>query len=114
VRLAPAYDIVSTTPYIPRDTLALTLNNSKSFPERDQLIKFIRFVTAKSERAAVELLDQVRYGVGVSITQAAEYGRRYAGARTFTDRLTAVMRRGLGRLGLSVGRVRDPDIAPQA
>jgi serine/threonine-protein kinase HipA len=107
VRLAPAYDIVSTTPYIPRDTLALTLNNSKSFPERDQVIKFIRFVTAKSERAAVELLDQVAYGVRVSISHAMEYGRKHSDARTFTDRLTSVMRRGLGRLGLNAGRVRN-------
>src|SRR5262249_14063622 len=31
VRLAPAYDIVSTTPYMPRDTLALTLAGTKTF-----------------------------------------------------------------------------------
>jgi serine/threonine-protein kinase HipA len=100
VRLAPAYDIVSTTPYIPQDTLALTLDNSKSFPERDQLIKFIRFVTSRSQRSALELLDRVTHGVSVSIARAAEYGKRYEGARSFADRLIATLTRGLSRLGL--------------
>lgn len=100
VRLAPAYDVVSTTPYIPRDTLALTLDDSKAFPRRDQLIRFIRSVTSKTQRAAVELLDRVAYGVSVSIAQAADYGRKYADARTFADRLIEVMTRGLDRLGL--------------
>ena len=34
VRLAPAYDIVSTTPYQPKAVLALTLLASKAFPDR--------------------------------------------------------------------------------
>ena len=100
VRLAPAYDIVSTTPYIPRDTLALTLNNSKAFPGRDELIKFIRFVTSKSQRAVLELLDRVAYGVSVSIARAAEYGKRHRDALGFADRLIEILSRGLGRLGL--------------
>jgi serine/threonine-protein kinase HipA len=100
VRLAPAYDIVSTTPYIPRDTLALTLNGSKTFPERAQLIRFMRFVTSRTQRAVVELLDRVAYGVSVSIARAREYGMRHADARSFADRLIEAMTRGLRRLGL--------------
>jgi serine/threonine-protein kinase HipA len=100
VRLAPAYDIISTTPYIPRDTLALTLNNSKTFPERAQLIRFMRFVTSRTQRAVVELLERVAYGVSVSIARADEYGMRHADARSFADRLIEVMTRGLRRLGL--------------
>ena len=40
VRLAPVYDVVSTTPYNPRDVLALTLGDSKEFPDRKHLIAF--------------------------------------------------------------------------
>ena len=58
VRLAPAYDLISTTPYIPRDTLALRLDDSKAFPRREQLIRFMRFVTSRTQRAALELLDE--------------------------------------------------------
>jgi HipA-like protein len=39
VKLAPAYDLVATLPYIPRDTLALTMNGSKQFPDRPSLLR---------------------------------------------------------------------------
>jgi len=106
VRLAPAYDIVSTTPYIPHDTLALTLDNSKAFPEREQLVKFIRGVTSKSHRAALEMLEHIAYGVSVSIARAEDYGRKHAKARVFSDRLEQVLKRGLNRLGLKPVPVR--------
>lgn len=38
VELAPAYDLVSTRIYLPKDSLALTLDGSKRFPDRPQLI----------------------------------------------------------------------------
>ena len=98
VRFAPVYDLVSTTPYIPRDTLALTLNGTKQFPSRAELVRFIRRVTSKSEHGAMELLDRVALGVGVAIKEAEKYGRRYPDARRFVERLVGGMRRGLGRL----------------
>lgn len=98
VRLAPAYDIVSTTPYLPRDTLALTLSGSKQFPPRAALIKFIRLVTAKSERSAIELLDRVAHGVGTAIQETRRYAKRNADARRFAERLIECMTRGLARL----------------
>jgi serine/threonine-protein kinase HipA len=98
VRFAPVYDLVSTTPYIPRDTLALTINGTKQFPSREGLVRFIRMVTSKSEHGAVELLDRVALGVGVAIKEAGKYGKKYPDARGFIERLVGVMRRGLRRL----------------
>jgi serine/threonine-protein kinase HipA len=40
VRLSPLYDIVSTTVYLPRDTLALKLGGSKAWPTSRELIEF--------------------------------------------------------------------------
>lgn len=99
VRAAPAYDILSTTPYLPRDTLALTLNGTKSFPTRDSLMTFIRNATGKSDRAILELFDRVVFGVSTAIAEATRYGRKHAAARRFAQRLVEVMTRGLGRLG---------------
>ena len=99
VRLAPAYDILSTTPYLPKDTLALTLNGTKAFPTRDSLLAFIRNVTSKSERATLEMLDHVAYGVSAAIAEARLHGEKYSSARRFAERLVAVMTRGLDRLG---------------
>lgn len=39
-RLSPLYDVVCTTTYLPKDTLALKLNKSKRWPTRDELIAF--------------------------------------------------------------------------
>jgi serine/threonine-protein kinase HipA len=99
VRLAPAYDILSTTPYLPRDTLALTLNGTKSFPTRDSLVTFMKNATGKSERTVLELLDRVVHGVSAAIDEARRYGREHSTASRFAQRLTEVMTRGLDRLG---------------
>jgi serine/threonine-protein kinase HipA len=99
IRLAPAFDIVSTTPYLSRDTLALTLGGTKQFPSRDTLLRLMRNITSKSLPATVELLDRVANGVGVAIAEARLYGKKYAAARRFSDRLVEVMSRGLDRLG---------------
>lgn len=99
IRLAPAFDVVSTTPYLPRDTLALTLSGAKRFPSRNELLRLMRNVTSKSLPATVELLDRVAYGVGVAISEARLYGKQHADARKFSQRLVEVMTRGLDRLG---------------
>ena len=40
VRLSPTYDIVNTTVYLPKDTLALKMAKSKAWPTVEQLIEF--------------------------------------------------------------------------
>ena len=61
VWLAPAYDLVSTTAYIPEDSLALTLGGSKSlFASRVHLIDFgKRCSVADPRNRILELLDAV-------------------------------------------------------
>jgi serine/threonine-protein kinase HipA len=38
-RLAPVYDLVSTVPYLPKDTMALTLNGSTNWPDLKALTR---------------------------------------------------------------------------
>jgi len=94
VKFAPAYDLVSTTPYIPKDTLALELGGTKRFPDRKQLIRFVRHVTGASERAASQLLDQVAHGVSAAIAAAKNYAKQHPDAGRFVERLVAAMTRG--------------------
>lgn len=98
VELAPAYDIVATLPYIPRDSLALSMDDSKQFPDRARLVKFVRQVTGKTERAAKGLLEQVAAGVDAALDYAAEHGRQHRDAARFVERLSSVMRAGRERL----------------
>ncbi len=98
ISLAPAYDLVCTSLYMPRDELALTLNGSKDYPDRASLIKFIRQVTGKSERSAAGIIEQAITGVQAAIAQTRRYAKRHADAAQFAHKLTAIMKRGIARL----------------
>ncbi len=98
VELAPAYDLVATQVYLPRDSLALTMQESKEFPRRDGLIRFVRHVTGKTEKGAAQLLEQVKAGAEHAIAEARRYGKQHVGARVVIGRLIDVVRAGLQRL----------------
>ncbi|MBN8491251.1 MAG: type II toxin-antitoxin system HipA family toxin [Burkholderiales bacterium] len=65
VWLAPAYDLVNTTAYIPEDSLALTLGGSKSlFASRVHLVDFARRCRIADPRLRVgELLEATERGL---------------------------------------------------
>lgn len=67
VWMAPAYDLVNTTAYIPEDSLALTLGGSKSlFASRVHLIDFgERCQVADPRQRILELLDAAERGLEV-------------------------------------------------
>jgi serine/threonine-protein kinase HipA len=98
VRLAPSYDTLSTTPYMPNDTLALTLEESKTFPDRQRLMRFVRKVTGKTEAAANRLLEEVAHGSSTAIGAVKRYAKLHGDAEEFRRRMTAAIERGLNRL----------------
>lgn len=98
IRLAPAYDLVSTTPYRPRDTLALTLNGSKSFPNREGLVAFIRRITGKSQNRAGEIVDRAISGAQHVSKLAQAFPKAHRGTEIFSDSLTKSVQRGIERL----------------
>lgn len=74
VKFAPTYDIVSTTPYIKGDSLALTLEGSKSFPKEKRLLNFAklhcniqpataRLMLEDVAEAVVKTMDDIRQHV---------------------------------------------------
>ena len=63
VRLAPTYDIVSTTPYIKGDSLALTLEGSKSFPKEKRLLNFAKLHCNIQPATAKLMLEEVAEAV---------------------------------------------------
>lgn len=97
IEFAPAYDLVSTTPYLPRDTLALSLGGTKRFPDRKQLIQFVRHVTGATARAASQLMDRVAHGLNIATAAANDYSSQHPDAEPFIERLLAAMSRGSGR-----------------
>ena len=67
VRLAPAFDIVSTTTYLKGDSLALTLDGSKRFPTLKRLIAFAHMHCNLQPARAKEILEEVGNAVAETI-----------------------------------------------
>lgn len=97
IRLAPAYDIVATTPYQPRDTLALSLGGSKQFPDRKVLVAFGRRACDLQEARVTALLDQVAEGVLRAVSAIQEYAKERPDFAQTADRLQTVFHRGMKR-----------------
>lgn len=73
VRLAPAYDLVSTTPYQPKDVLALSLNGDRQFPSRKVLMQFSRHACGLSSRQATAIVERVVGGVRKALVEMKAY-----------------------------------------
>ena len=64
-RLSPTFDIVTTTAYIPVDSMALTMEKSKAWPGRDKLLRFASTCGLLPEEAK-RCLDDVEAGVSLA------------------------------------------------
>ena len=98
VHLAPAYDIVSTTAYQPRDVLALTLNGSKSFPDRATLVSYGRTACGLTPKEVTAALDCVSSGVTAAIAEMRKAARETRNFAAAAEKLTTIFERGLRRL----------------
>ena len=98
ISLAPAYDLVSTTPYQARDTLALTLHGTKQFPDRKTLLGFVRTITGRNEKSAAQLVDQAIYGARAASKIAKQYREKHPDAKRFSEVMIEGISRGISRL----------------
>ena len=97
VKLAPVYDIIATTPYIPRDVLALTLGNSKAFPDRVRLSDFGRRACGLSKAHVEDALANVQSGVVRAQSEIQDYLTEHADFATAGSHLIATFERGVRR-----------------
>ena len=94
VSLAPAYDLVCTRMYQPHDSLALTLDKTKQFPERKTLVKYARTSLNLAPRITEELLDRAGDGASraLALAEAFEYGEN---GQRFVKAFNNAINRGL-------------------
>jgi serine/threonine-protein kinase HipA len=97
VSLAPAYDVITTTVYQPRDVLALTLANSKQFPSRDALSAFGRSACGLSAPRVRQVFERVNEGVKCAQRDMRRYVKDHRDFAQAAERLSAAMERGLQR-----------------
>ncbi|EJZ55925.1 HipA [Pseudomonas fluorescens R124] len=77
VRLAPAYDIITTSVYIKSDSMALLLGGSKAWPKYKMLVRFGRTACNLTEARCSELLQQVAHGMQMAIEEMARHSRQH-------------------------------------
>jgi serine/threonine-protein kinase HipA len=98
VRLAPSYDLVCTTLYQARDVLALTLADSKSFPDRKRLTTFAHTACNLKAARAIDLLDRVVAGIKRAINDVRRYAKQHADFLPAAARLIAAFESGTARI----------------
>ncbi len=57
--LSPVYDLVTTTVYMPRDRMALTLNGTNQWPSATDLIRFGEGRSLGTRKTLTEILDRI-------------------------------------------------------
>ena len=65
-KLAPLFDLVSTTSYIPRDSMALTLTGSKRWPKWKVLEKFAKIHCRLSNKTIEKIVSDVEQSCAAS------------------------------------------------
>jgi serine/threonine-protein kinase HipA len=98
IRLAPAFDIVSTTPYIPNDTLALLFGGSKTFPEHKALLAFARQFCNINERRGKHLLEWAAHGLESTLPELQAYQQQHPAFAEIGERMQSVWKQGIAEL----------------
>ena len=99
IRLAPAYDIITTSVYIKNDSMALLLGGSKAWPKYKMLVRFGRTACNLTEARCNELLQQVANGMQVTMGEMAEYS---AGHPAFAEMGAAMIEQWLSGMARSL------------
>ena len=95
VRFAPAYDITSTVPYLANDTLALTLDGSKAFPDAKRLKLFGRTHCGLPVGRVRQLLAQATVGIEQAISAIRKFARKHKDFVPMAERLEGTFRAGM-------------------
>jgi len=92
VSLAPFYDLVCTTVYIPRDLPALTIEGKKSWPDNETLKRFGLDTCGLRTREVKACMDEVRSGINETTSRIESYGSENQHYQQLCQNLAQVFR----------------------
>jgi serine/threonine-protein kinase HipA len=72
-RLAPAYDLVTTSVYLPKDSLALTLNGTTKWPSAKELRRFGEIRMGATPARARQILDHIGDAIAATTKDVGAY-----------------------------------------
>lgn len=102
VRLAPAFDIITTTPYVPRDNLALTLDGTKRWPEAQRLARFGMLHCGLNQATAKTIITDVADAVAETARQLPSLRDLDPNAGEVAETMRIAWTEGIAALGRSV------------
>lgn len=89
-KLAPIFDIVSTVPYLPNDTMALTLSGSKRWPKRKVLHNFARQHCLLTQKQITQIEEQVDNAIHSSLPLLDKLQQEHKGFEEVGDAMRKV------------------------
>lgn len=89
--LAPAYDLVTTIIYIPKDVPALTINGKKQWPDLDTLSHFGLQACGLRKKFVKQSIDEVVAAIKKVKTQVRKFGAKHKSYKGLCEKMTAVM-----------------------
>ena len=75
--LAPVYDLITTSVYIPKDRMALTLDGTNQWPRAKDLIRFGEARSLGTRQKLVETLEMIRDSLADTAKEIREYGKSH-------------------------------------
>jgi serine/threonine-protein kinase HipA len=94
-RLAPVYDLVSTVPYLPKDSMALTLNGSTDWPDRKALVRLGQTRCDLSLQMVNKIIEQAADILAKLAPEVAKYFNANSADREIGNRVVAAWQVGI-------------------
>ncbi len=76
-RLAPVYDLVTTTVYLPKDSMALTLNGTTKWPNAKELRRLGETRMAGTPAKVKHILERVDEAISHTTTEVRSYIKQH-------------------------------------
>lgn len=87
--LAPVYDLVTTTAYLPQDRMALTLDGSTEWPTGKVLLRLAQSRSIASRRTVIERFEGIADALSQTAADIAAYAREHPEFAEIGRRMTA-------------------------
>jgi serine/threonine-protein kinase HipA len=100
--LAPVYDLVTTTVYLPKDRMALTMAGSTEWPTAKKLILFGEQRGLGSKRTFTKIFERIADGLSETAKDVAEYGKERPEFAAIASRMVEEWQTGI-RESLTLG-----------
>ena len=75
--IAPVYDLVTTSVYLPQDRMALTLNGTNQWPSTSDLLRFGEGRSLESRGTLVRIFERISDALSATSHDVQEYGKEH-------------------------------------